>query len=83
MSVRTNHVHCVVVGIASPERILNDLKAWATRALREAELVPPDVSPWSRHGSTRYLWTEASVDTAIRYVEEFKDHRDPLADPAP
>lgn len=25
---------------------------------------------WTRHGSTRYLWNEASVEAACRYVRD-------------
>jgi REP element-mobilizing transposase RayT len=68
--VRTNHVHVVVRGEPSPERIMNDLKVWATRRVVEAELRPRGTTLWVRHGSTRYLWTPQSVDAACTYVVE-------------
>ena len=30
-------------------------------------------SPWSRHGSTRHLFTEAGVENACLYVTEMQD----------
>ena len=67
-NVRTNHVHSVVSEAAKPDAIMNAFKANATRELREAGIVAPDVRVWSRGGSTRYLWKSAHVDGAIDYV---------------
>ncbi len=68
LNVRTTHVHVVVSGTALPERIMNDLKAWSTRRLREAGLVAADERVWSRHGSTRWLNTSVSLARAIEYT---------------
>jgi REP element-mobilizing transposase RayT len=70
MSVRTEHVHVVVSICAEtpPERIMTSMKAWATRRMVEGGLVLPGMRPWSRHGSTRYLWNEPAVASACRYV---------------
>ena len=72
MSVRTEHVHVVVSlsGETPPERIMTSMKAWATRRMVEGGLVLPGMKPWSRHGSTRYLWTETALVSACRYVLE-------------
>lgn len=69
LHVRTNHVHVVVTAGATPERVMNDFKAWATRRLREADLVGCDAAVWGRHGSTRYLNTQNAVERAIHYVK--------------
>ena len=70
-NARTNHVHVVVQAPSiSPEIVLNQFKAWATRRLREAGLVDECVTIWTRHGSTRYLDTMSSVEAAVRYVDE-------------
>jgi REP element-mobilizing transposase RayT len=66
--VRTEHVHVVIGNHGTPERMMDSFKAYATRALRNASLIGPDVRPWSRHGSTRYLWTEEHVQRAVDYV---------------
>ena len=68
INVRTNHVHTVVSAQVEPEPILQAFQAYATRKLREAGLLPRKVKPWSRHGSTPYLWKERHVERAIDYV---------------
>jgi len=68
INVRTNHVHTVVSAQTKPEPILQAFQAYATRKLREAGLLPRDVKPWARHGSTPYLWKEKHVERAIDYV---------------
>jgi len=50
------------------EAVMNAFKANATRELREAGLITPDVRVWSRGGSTRYLWKASHVDGAVDYV---------------
>jgi len=70
INVRTTHVHVVVEPrlLRAPESILVQLKAWSTRRLRELKLVRPKQRVWTSHGSTRYLWNENSVLSAIDYV---------------
>jgi REP element-mobilizing transposase RayT len=68
INVRTNHVHTVVSAAMKPEAILQAFQAYATRKLREAGLLPREIKPWSRHGSTPYLWKERHVERAIDYV---------------
>ena len=68
--VRTNHVHVVVTAEPSPERVMNDLKSFASRCLNELGFESPDRKRWARHGSTRWLNNRNSVARAIRYVAE-------------
>ena len=68
--VRTTHVHVVVEAEAQPERVMNDLKSYASRCLNLARLDDPARKRWARHGSTRWLWEPESVSAAIRYVVE-------------
>jgi REP element-mobilizing transposase RayT len=68
INVRTNHVHTVVSAQVKPEPILQAFQAYATRKLREAGLLTRKIKPWSRHGSTPYLWKEKQVERAIDYV---------------
>jgi len=69
LNVRTNHIHLVVSSASGiPERIMDSFKAYSTKALRSAGLVNGERKLWSRHGSTRYLWTEEHVATAVDYV---------------
>jgi REP element-mobilizing transposase RayT len=69
VNVRTNHAHVVVNAVCGPSKILNALKANATRELREAGCWQRKDSPWADSGSKRYLWTEEHVQKAIDYVE--------------
>jgi REP element-mobilizing transposase RayT len=68
LSVRTEHAHIVVGNSGKPERMMDSFKAYATKALRGAGLLGADVKAWSRHGSTRYLWTEEHIAKAVDYV---------------
>ena len=70
LNVRTNHVHLVLKTDRPPERLMNGMKAWSTRALREHGVVDADRRVWTRHGSTRHLHTLESLHRAIRYVNE-------------
>jgi len=70
LNVRTNHVHVVVSAPEPPERVMGSLKSWTTRRLREANLIASDTGPWSRHGSTRYLWNPGEVEHACEYIVE-------------
>jgi REP element-mobilizing transposase RayT len=62
--VRSTHVHVVVQGATSPERMMQAFKAYASRKLGTRR------KRWTRHGSTRYLWNEDDVKAAVRYVLE-------------
>ena len=68
--VRPKHVHSVVLADATPEKVMNDFKAYATRRLREANLIGEETRVWTRHGSTRYLNDDDSVINATKYVIE-------------
>jgi REP element-mobilizing transposase RayT len=72
VNVRTEHVH-VVSAPQRPEVMMNILKSYATRALRQLGRWEQPSGPWSRHGSTRYLWTERDVAGACVYVNEMQD----------
>lgn len=72
-NVRTNHVHIVLATEESPDRAMTSLKAWATRALRDSNLVSERAHPWSRHGSTRHLHTDRAIAHAIHYVNDLQD----------
>jgi REP element-mobilizing transposase RayT len=69
INVRTNHVHAVVkAGTVGPGKVINALKANATRTLREAGVWHRETTPWVDKGSTRYLWNEESISKACDYV---------------
>ena len=69
LNVRSLHIHAVVAAEGTPpERVLNAFKAWGTRHLRSQGLLNGTDRFWSRHGSTRYLWTDDDVGAARSYV---------------
>ena len=81
--VRSTHVHLVVAAEAPPEKILNDAKAYASRALNRRVRPNDGQQRWTRHGSTRYLWKPEQVGAAIHYV--VREQGEPMAvweDPA-
>lgn len=45
-----------------------DLKAWASRRLREAFGEDADRDRWTQHGSTRYLNDAKSLEATMAYV---------------
>jgi REP element-mobilizing transposase RayT len=75
--VRSTHVHVVVEANARPEKVMNALKSYASRALNR--MGPDDTGRkrWARHGSTQWLWNRKEVSAAIRYVIEGQG--DPMA----
>ena len=75
--VRTNQVHIVVEAEVRPERVMNDLKSYASRSLNRSGVDEPDRKRWARHGSTRWLWKRENVSAAIRYVVDGQG--DPMA----
>jgi REP element-mobilizing transposase RayT len=75
--VRSNHVHAIVEAEIPPERIMNELKAYASRELNRVGNDGPDRRRWARHGSTRWLWKDEEVMHALRYVIE--EQGEPMA----
>ena len=70
-------MHVVVEGESPPEKIMNDFKAYASRALSRLDGNAPPRKQWARHGSTRWLWKDQDVREAIRYVIE--EQGEPMA----
>jgi len=78
MSCRPQHVHVVVTAAGvSPEDVLTQFKAWATRRLKAASV---DGQPqnsrrrwWSECGSRRWIYDVAALDAVVTYVTECQD----------
>jgi len=68
--VRTNHVHVVLSARVEPEKIMNDFKAYSSRALNKSGLDKQIHKRWTKHGSTKYLWEPIMIVPAINYVVE-------------
>lgn len=66
--VRATHVHVVVETDAEPERVLTDLTSYASRHLNELALDAPGRKRWTRHGSTRWLWSPKHISATMEYV---------------
>lgn len=67
--VRSNHVHLVVSANAKPEKVMVDFKRYATRLLKSTGANKLR-KYWTRHGSTRYIWTRRKLNDAIAYVKD-------------
>ena len=73
---RSNHVHVVVSAPSTPpKKIRSDLKAWSTRRLKE-DFGLARRNWWAERGSIRYLNDEASIEAAVRYIQEAQDRKD-------
>jgi len=66
--IRSTHIHLVLKADARPERVLIDLKAYATRMLRTNGYNYQRF--WTRHGSTRYLNTISQLNKSIHIISE-------------
>lgn len=80
--VRSNHVHTVISAKRDPDRITSDLKARASRNLTAAGFDSAERRRWTRHGSTRHLFSEEEVEAKICYTldeqgERMACHEDP------
>jgi REP element-mobilizing transposase RayT len=64
--VRATHVHVVVEAEPPPEEVMGKLKAHTSRAVNRH--VGHNPKRWTRHGSTRRLWSPREVDSAVQYV---------------
>jgi REP element-mobilizing transposase RayT len=63
---RRTHVHTIVEAEVRPEVVMNVFKAYASRKLNRTDQMR--VKRWARHGSTRWLWNDDDVRTAIQYI---------------
>jgi REP element-mobilizing transposase RayT len=73
--VQTSHVDVILEAEVPPERVMNDLKSYASRYLNQLGLDESGRKRWARHGSTRWLWKLDNVLAAIRYVVDEQGER--------
>jgi len=84
LAVQTNHVH-VVIDVSeapshpSPEKVMHELKSWATRRLREARCIAHDRRVWTAHASTRWINDEKGLLAAVDDVERLQSGPDARA----
>ncbi len=68
--IRSNHVHVIVEGQDKPELVMTELKCAASQQLNALGFDSRTRKRWARHGSTRRLFNNESVQEAIVYVLE-------------
>jgi REP element-mobilizing transposase RayT len=66
--VRSNHVHVVIRADRDPGRLMSDLKGRASRDLTLTGFENADRRRWTRHGSTKHLFTAEEVEDKIEYT---------------
>jgi REP element-mobilizing transposase RayT len=66
--VRSNHVHTIVDSQQKSEFVMTQLKSAASRRLNELGFEDQTRRRWARHGSTRTLFNDESIQQAISYV---------------
>jgi REP element-mobilizing transposase RayT len=75
--IRSEHLHAIVEAEVPPEKVMNDFKSDASRALNRLDYKDRDRRRWARHGSKRWLWKDQDVREAMRYVVE--EQGEPMA----
>ena len=68
-----NPIHIVPGADVRPEPAMTSFKACASRALNAH--AHRDRLRWTRHGSTKYLWSSDSMDAAVTYVLDKQGER--------
>ena len=66
--VRENHMHMLIQATCPPEKVMTDIKSYASRNLSKAGYDGKGRKRWAGHGSTKYKWNEEAVEAAVHYV---------------
>lgn len=79
LRAQSNHVHVLIDCESSDEqvsreKVMQELKSWATRRLRAEGLIGQKGRIWTDHGSTRWINHEAGLIAAVDYVERLQDY---------
>ena len=75
-NARSNHVHAVVTAVDLSGKLIRDqLKANATRGLREMWPIFRDRPVWTIGGDWKALNSEEAVHDAIQYVRDAQDRK--------
>lgn len=67
LHIRTSHIHAIVAADIEPQKILRQLKSWATRSVMDSGMVRQK-RVWAEGGSTRYIWSLNQLNRAMNYV---------------
>ncbi len=73
LNIRTNHLRAVVWSDEPPLQVIQSMKAWVTRAFRDALCRERGETIWTRGGSRQYLWDEMAILRAVDYVLFLQD----------
>ncbi|MCP4889219.1 MAG: hypothetical protein GY904_21725 [Planctomycetaceae bacterium] len=73
---RSNHVHVAITTNANPQKVRDQLKANATRALRELPDPIQNKKVWTRRGDVEAIRDEESLERVIIYIQEAQDRMD-------
>ena len=77
VNVRSNHVHVVLTAPDyAPTVVRDQLKAKATRDLRQCFDIWKDRPVWSAKGDIEFMDTEKDIDDCAIYVLEAQDRKD-------
>ena len=73
INVRTNHVHVVVTAPVKPEKVCEQLKAWASRRLSERLGLVGDGKDgkkkwWTEKGDIEFVWDDDGLARVVDYV---------------
>lgn len=75
VNCRSNYVHVVVsAGDTRPKKIRADLKAWATRCLKQQSDAERE-NWWAERGSIRFLYDMDDLEASVTYVTEGQDQK--------
>ena len=68
-NVQKDHLHTLLVAEEKlPDDIMKTIKAYATRRLREADLVRAKRRIWTEGGSTRWIKTSGQARNVVQYI---------------
>jgi REP element-mobilizing transposase RayT len=78
VNCRAQHVHVVVTAPdVSPDDVLSQLKAWASRHLKTLDVHGGRTKWWTEGGSKRWIYEETDLESVVAYVNECQDKRRP------
>jgi REP element-mobilizing transposase RayT len=73
VSARSNHVHVVVAANERSQKVRDQLKANATRCLRQQKQPLIAERTWTRGGDCETLDSDEDIEMAVLYVTEAQD----------
>ena len=76
VSARSDHVHVVVTSDTEPKRIRDQLKANATRVLRQPPNPIVNKKIWTRGGDIEIVAGEDDLEQIVMYITEAQDRMD-------